>query len=274
MFDPLSIPAIRSIAWRLGRRLYCWARRDVSNDPATNGEYWLLEKLIGQSGSNATLLDIGANRGDWTHQACAALERYGGRGQIHAFEPTQSTFAFLSNRFQANSRVCLHKIALSEKNGTADFFVVGELAGTNSLQKSRGTAVEQVQTQTFDEFVATAGFDEVLLAKSDTEGHDMSVLRGAERSLREGRVVAWQFEYNYRWVANRSMMKDVFDFVGDKPYRLGKLYSSGIEIYEKWHPKIERFFEGNYVLIRDGSAIGGCSKQVGFDLSNVVVSSS
>ena len=271
MFDPLDISAIRSTAWRLGRCLYFWARRDVPSDPATNGEYWLLEKLISQSEDNATLLDIGANRGDWTQKACDLLERRGRNGQIHAFEPTRSTFTFLADRFQGKVCVCLHKTGLSDRNGVADFFVVGEFAGTNSLQRSEGVAIEQVQTQTLDEFVATVELEEVLFAKSDTEGHDMSVLRGAERSLREGRVAAWQFEYNHRWIANHSCLRDVFDFVEGKPYVVGKLYGGGIEIHESWHSELDRFFEANYVLIRKDIGLNGELTRVRFNSSNVAV---
>ena len=38
---------IRGFAWRFGRRLYTRARGERENDPRTNGEYWLLEKVVG-----------------------------------------------------------------------------------------------------------------------------------------------------------------------------------------------------------------------------------
>ena len=271
MFDPLNIAAIRSLTWRLGRRLYCWARRDVPNNPATNGEYWLIEKLLGESvSSTAILMDIGANIGDWTVQARGILDRLGKHGLVYAFEPAQSTYTFLSNRFKADDGVKLNKIALSEHTGEADFFVTGELAGTNSLYNSQGAVAEKVQTQKFDDFLISAGLAMVLFVKSDTEGHDMSVLRGAEKSLRAGSVEVWQFEYNHRWVANHSVLKDVFDFIEDKPYRLGKLYGDGIEIYEKWHPELERFFEANYVLVRNSSPIEKLFTLMNFSANNTL----
>jgi FkbM family methyltransferase len=272
MFDPINSAAIRSLAWRIGRRLYCRARRDVPNDPATNGEYWLIEKLLsGPAGNSEILMDIGANRGDWSAQVRAALNRLDKRGLIYAFEPAQSTYAFLSNRFKSDVCVKPNKIALSEHTGEADFFVVGELAGTNSLHSAQGAVAERVQTQRFDDFLASARLGKVLFVKSDTEGHDMSVLRGAETSLRSGSIEVWQFEYNHRWVANHSMLKDVFDFIADKPYRLGKLFGNGIEMYEKWHPELERFFEANYVLVRHGGSIEKLCRPMCFDASNTLV---
>ncbi|WP_126455650.1 FkbM family methyltransferase [Sulfuriflexus mobilis] len=272
MIDLMRITEIRSLIWRLGRRLYCWARRDVTNNPTFNGEYWLIEKLLGDlAGNTEILMDIGANQGNWTAQARGILDRFGKRGLIYAFEPTQSTYAFLSDRFKADACVKLNKIALSEHTGEAEFFVVGELAGTNSLHNTQGAVAEKVLTQRFDDFLASVGLETVLFVKCDTEGHDMSVLRGAEKSLRAGSIGVWQFEYNHRWVANHSMLKDVFDFIEDKPYRLGKLYGNGIEIYEKWHPELERFFEANYVLVRNGCSIENLSTPTRFDANNTLV---
>lgn len=272
MFDLMNVQLIRSLAWRLGRRLYCWARREVTNDPATNGEYWLTEQLISRlTGDTAIMMDIGANQGNWTAHARGVLDRLGKKGAIYAFEPTQSTYAFLSNRFKSDDCIKPNKIALSVHTGEAEFFVVGELAGTNSLHRSQDAVAEKVQTQTFDDFLATAGLETILFVKSDTEGHDMSVLLGAENSLRAGIVEAWQFEYNHRWLANHSMLKDVFDFIEDKPYSLGKLYGNGIEVYERWHPEVERFFEANYVLVRTGSLTETLCTPTRFNASNVLV---
>jgi hypothetical protein len=84
-------------------------------------------------------------------------------------------------------------------------------------------------------------------------------------------VEVWQFEYNHRWLAEKRCLKDVFKFIADKPYRLGKLYNNGIEIYDKWHPELERFFEANYVLIKRGSKFESLCKPVIFNCNNVLV---
>ncbi len=88
--------------------------------------------------------------------------------------------------------------------------------------------------------------------------------------FRQGRVDVWQFEYNHRWLAGRAQLRDVFDFIADKPYRLGKLHADGIEVYEQWHPELERFFEANYVLIRHGSVLERVCSRVRFNHRNVL----
>jgi FkbM family methyltransferase len=217
------------------------------------------------------LMDIGANKGDWTAKSLAILATLGKKGLIHAFEPTEVTYAVLFNRFMVDDSVKLHRTALSDHSGAADFFVVGPLDGTNSLHRIEGAAVERVQTQRFDDVLASAGLEEVLFVKCDTEGSDMSVLIGAEQSLRRGRIELWQFEYNHRWVSRHHTLKDVFALIQDMPYRLGKLHGNGIELYEGWHPELERYFEGNYVLIRKESEIEKLGVVMRFDRRNVLV---
>lgn len=272
MINPVLLNTrLRSIIWRLGRRLYAMARRDSGNDPRSNGEYWLLDTLLqSKRGDRMTLFDVGANRGDWAAMAAQMLIQTGETACIHAFEPTGSTFSYLSDRFNLDKRVTLNHLALSDTAGEADFFIVDELAGTNSLHGTGSQQTERVRLATLDAYVQEHDLVHIDLVKSDTEGHDLSVLRGAEMIMREGRVDIWQFEYNHRWIANRAFLKDVFDWLADKPYRLGKLFNGGIELFEAWHPELERYFEANYVLVRHGSQLENLCQRVRFNESNVL----
>ena len=268
----MDFPTIRSFIWRLGRRLYCWARREASNNPATNGEYWLLKQVINDGlVRSPVFLDIGAHVGNWSERASALLMRSGIVGRVHAFEPTLSTYTCLSERFKGSNLVSTNRIALSDNPGNREFFVIDELCGTNSLIKIDGARTEIVATMRIDDFIAENRIDHVLFAKSDAEGHDLCVLMGAAETLRQGRVDVWQFEYNYRWVGGRSFLKDVFCFIADKPYMLGKLYGNGIETYDSWHPELERFFESNYVLIRRGSRYEKLCSPGQFNACNVLM---
>ncbi|MBE0670935.1 MAG: hypothetical protein IH588_10135, partial [Anaerolineales bacterium] len=52
---------------------------------------------------------------------------------------------------------------------------------------------------------------------------------------------------------SRHFIKDVFDFADSIPYSVGKITPNGVDIYEKWHPELEKYFEGNYVLIHSSA---------------------
>jgi FkbM family methyltransferase len=263
--------ALRAIVWRIGRKLYTWARREVSQGPEASGEYWLLAQAVNAApGTTPCFLDIGARLGDWSECAQGLLKRRGMSGHVHAFEPSTASYAHLTNRFNSNESVQVHKLALSDQSCLRDFFVVGDLAGVNSLIPVAGAKVEQVDCTRTDDFLAAKKIENVVFAKIDAEGHDFNILLGAADLFRQGRVDACQFEYNHRWLASRAQLKDVFDFIADKPYRLGKLHASGIEVYEQWHPELERFFEANYVLVRQGSVFEKLCSPVRFNRRNVL----
>ena len=62
---------------------------------------------------------------------------------------------------------------------------------------------EAVDLVTLDAYCSEVGIDQVDFVKTDTEGHDMAVLLGAERKLTAQKVGIWQFEYTWRWIAAR-----------------------------------------------------------------------
>jgi hypothetical protein len=108
-----------------------------------------------------------------------------------------------------------------------------------------------VNVTTIDDYCASKKIATIQLLKCDTEGHDMEVLRGAETLFCQGRIMVCQFEYNHRWVYSRHFLKDVFDFCQDLPYLVGKVTPGAIEVYKEWHPELEKFWEGNYVLVHE-----------------------
>lgn len=266
-----AMASFRSLPYRIGRKLYMWARREAVQGPEKNGEYWLLAQVLKtQTFSAPVFLDIGANEGNWTGRAAALLIREDVAGSVHAFEPAATTYAYLSERFKSAGRVKTNMLALSDQSGFRNFYIVGERAGINSLTPVDGANVERVTSMRVDEYLSQQQISHVVLAKSDAEGHDLNILQGAADLFREGRVDVWQFEYNHRWLAGRAQLKDVFDFIADKPYRLGKLYGDGIDIYDQWHPELERYFEANYVLVRRGSDFEELCSSVRFNHRNVV----
>ena len=257
----------RQLFWRLGRRMYTASRGDGQNDPHHNGEYWLLSQFLKPSSGTKVLLDVGANRGNWTARA---LEICGSETvHIHAFEPSMETRSLLSNRFPDNPAVTVQPFALADRVGDATFFTAEVGGGTNSLSSSSGGNTEIVQMTTIDRFLESRSIEAISMVKIDTEGFDLLVLRGAERSLSSGAIELIQFEYNWRWLLNHVCIRDVFDLIRDKPYYFGKLAGNSIEYYDKWHFELDRFFENNYVLIRKDSKLSRLGKTFQFNEDNV-----
>jgi FkbM family methyltransferase len=261
-FHRVGATATDLACFAVGRRQVVRAARfvlrraslDVRNDMRTNGEellqQWLLDLF--PRGRRMHVLDVGANVGQWSTSMLAAA-RLAGREEdldLHAFEPSSYTFARLSEALGAH-RVSLQQSALSERSGSSTLHVMAPGAGTNSLHalpaRQTNISTEDVATTTLDEYAGGAGLDDIALVKIDTEGHDLAVLRGAERLLAEQRICVVQFEYNWRWVGGRSYLYDAFNLLDPAGYRLGKLTPRGVEFYPGWDADLETFIEGNYV---------------------------
>lgn len=244
--------SLRPLLWRVGRSAYAAARGDFANDPRTNGEYWLLAEVLRGASSGAVLFDVGANMGDWTVEAQRLCAEKNIQCNLHAFEPAAATRAMLSSRVSAFAEV--HACALSDRPGETAFYSTSVGAGSNSLYLMQGAEKEVVRLATLDQMIADAVDGGVLFVKVDTEGFDLSVLRGAEESLKGGLIEVVQFEYNWRWLQNHASLLDVFAFIEALPYRLGKLAGERIEFYDVWHFELDRFIEANFVLVRRGSS--------------------
>jgi FkbM family methyltransferase len=266
---PLGIRSgVRALFWRAGRKFYCYARGDLPNQPDTNGEYWLLGEFVGRSKDALVLIDVGANKGDWTLQALEIAARRNSGISVYAFEPCASTRALLSQRLSCYEGVRISGNALSSSEGEVCFYINENGAGTNSLSEISGSQRELVTMTTLDSFLSEGGIGAVDMLKIDTEGFDFEVLKGSERALTAGLIELVQFEYNWRWLINHVALRDVIEFIKDKPYRLGKLVGDAIEIFDQWHFEMDRYFESNYVLIRTDSRLLDIANVVHFDKSN------
>jgi FkbM family methyltransferase len=245
---------------RAARYVLFRARLDYPNDITVNGESdlqrWALQLT---RGGEIQVADVGANVGLWSRSLLAAASTQGRGGDIrlHAFEPDARAFTQLASALE-DTCASLNPVALSDRQGTSAFHVVAPAAGTNSLHPAPGTTMtaETVPVTTLDSYAASAGIPGFALVKIDTEGHDLTVLRGAGTLLAEHRIAVVQFEYNHRWVFARAFLRDAFDFLIDLGYRVGKLTPKGVEFYPGWDPELETFVEGNYVACRPTAAEG------------------
>lgn len=260
----------RSLIYRLGRHLYAWARGDLPNKPATNGEYWLVEKVIERMPYDAAFLDIGANKGDWTERvlACAAARRL--PVTVRAFEPSAQTRQMLVTRFWNDPCVEIHATAMSDQSGTAIFHSNRAGSGTNSLHPISGHQQETVTVTTLDEFLSKHLISHVTFAKIDVEGFDALVIKGAINALARSVFDLIQFEYNWRWILNSLTLKNIFQLVENLPYRVGKLAGDRILIFDEWHFEMDRYFENNYVLIRKDGPFENLGVKAHYDISNTL----
>jgi FkbM family methyltransferase len=254
---------LRRLGWRVGRRIYCKARGEVANDLAANGEAYVQASVLKATQSleaPITVFDIGANIGDWTRSLLSQLPRARvSTTKVYLFEPVPATLARLRENlsgFPNNEAAQVYPVAISDSEGLAEMVVLSETGGTNSLEfderlAASASEVVTVKKATLTAFCAAQGIAHIHLLKCDAEGHDARVLKGALPLLKSGRIDVAQFEYNHRWIYARAFLKDIFNLVDGLPYHLARVCPRNIEVFEAWHPELERFFEGNYLIVRE-----------------------
>jgi FkbM family methyltransferase len=134
-------------------------------------------------------LDVGANTGLYTLMAAAVRPDL----IVHAFEPLPPIAEILARNIRLNpaikSRIVLHRLALSNATGEADFFetinpygLLTTSSGLNeAFSRERGeTRLHKTATVTMDDWCAHQDLDDIALIKIDVEGFEREVLQGAQ----------------------------------------------------------------------------------------------
>jgi hypothetical protein len=90
--------------------------------------------------------------------------------------------------------------------------------------------------------------------KIDTEGYEMNVLRGAERSIRAGRVETITFEFGVHHVEARVFFKDFWSHLTQRGYALYYLEEGEITPITRYEYRWERF-NRNYDFVASRRSI-------------------
>lgn len=141
--------------------------------------------------SVATVFDVGANVG----QTVEKIRAQHPNADIWAFEPVPRAFEVLSAEYGGSAR-CFN-IALGAQAGTS----LSRAQGTSSRNRLLARTQEVLRRDTIevtvvrgDDFCEQHGIDFISYLKTDTEGHDLSVLKGFSSMLDGGRVAIVQIE--------------------------------------------------------------------------------
>ena len=150
--------------------------RAVKNRRDLFGLYAPAELLTGLVPNGSIAVDAGAAHGLYAYFIAKRAS------VVHAFEPNPHMFARLDAG--AGRKIVTHAVALSDRTGLATLHVPPAGFGEASLHQhpERGDELMtvEVETRTLDSFRLHG----VGLLKADVEGHEMSLLRGGETTLR------------------------------------------------------------------------------------------
>lgn len=151
--------------------LYSKLRGDLEPEMA------LLPMLLKRSDR---VIDIGANRGVYAFSFAKLATR------VELFEPNPACSKVLASWAAQKPNVRLHPVALSDHEGSAELHIPVDASGVEhdssaSIEKSVSGQFRQqvVALSTLDSF----HFSQVALIKIDVEGHELSVIQGAQKTI-------------------------------------------------------------------------------------------
>jgi FkbM family methyltransferase len=184
-----------------------------------------MERFVAD-GPATTIFDVGANVG----QSIERFRLHYPRAHIHSFEPSPATYRELEAR------------AKSRTNVTTWNFAFGAAPGRSVLQENKHTVMSsmldlgqrgwgqvekqtEVELRTIDDFCQSQGISQVDILKSDTQGYDLEVLRGAEHVMRENRIGVVMCEVNFvEFYRDAASFDAIFRFLLDRNFVLVALY--------------------------------------------------
>lgn len=172
------------------------------------------------------VFDVGANAG----QTVARVRARWPHGTIHAFEPSPATFATLRSRCAGMPRVHLVNAALGAERSRqmflensrpdmSSFRPIGP-AGWGEVVRETDVAVD-----TLDAYCRENGISRVDVLKSDTQGYELEVFKGAGDMLARGAITFVFFEHIFAaQYEGLPCLGAVYDFLGGRGYRLVSFY--------------------------------------------------
>ncbi len=170
------------------------------------------------------VVDVGANTGAYT---TLAAEKIGETGKVIAVEPEQKNYQRLLENVKINDfkNVILANTALSNHNGLEKLYISRSSVCHSLLPREWENTWTQVSTKTLDTLLEELHLKKIDIIKIDTEGTEIPILRGAEKTLKDNpnvKIIVASYHYP-------SEIKEVQDFLQKMGFKT-KISSSNIVV--------------------------------------------
>jgi len=129
------------------------------------------------------VVDIGAHVGTYT---ILAAEKVGKNGKVIAIEPDPKNYKYLLKNIKLNNfqNVIPINIALADRNGSEKLYLHFSSMCHSLISQEDKNSYIKVPVKTVDKLVEELNLKKIDVIKIDTEGAEMPILRGAEKTLK------------------------------------------------------------------------------------------
>ncbi len=244
-------------------RLFSKLENNYVADMQSNGEAFFLRQLshylAAESTEKTILFDIGANVGNYTQillDLCQDLNQV----EVHLFEPTQSCFQTLLDRYGQDGRVITNRCGVSNGNETKQLYSDRPGSGLASLYPRildlQGVTLppsEEVQLVRLDDYIRKKGIQHIHFMKVDIEGHELAAFEGLGTYLRNDFIDFIQFEYGGANLDSHTTLRDLYNQLSAHGFVMAKVMRRGLEV-RIYKPFMENYQYANYVAFSQALA--------------------
>lgn len=188
---------------------------------------------------SSVCIDVGANVGQTVEMFHKALLQ----PVIHAFEPSANTFSELEKNVANVPDLQIHRMAAGSKTETkrfknlsnsqlSSFLTPTDLPWLPDDEMDSLTYDEELlNVVTLDDYFSQKSISRVDILKSDTQGFELEVLKGAKRALEDGIVSLVLIEMNFfEMYSGQANYMEIFTFLEEHGYYV-------VDFYEKARSK-------------------------------------
>lgn len=200
------------------------------------------------------LFDVGANIG----QTAIDFEREFPKGTVYCFEPFPETFAELERSTKHLSRTKLFNFGCAASEGTVEVPVRPDthsqrnslLSANHKNFETQGGRTTSISLTSIDAFCIRENIGRINLLKTDTEGFDLEVLKGASKMMEKGLIdfVFAECEFDRVISDVHTSFFELHDFMKSKNFRLVTIYTDRAD---------ERGFQWGNALFSHQSSLNG-----------------
>ncbi|MDB9698674.1 FkbM family methyltransferase [Candidatus Pelagibacter sp.] len=183
------------------------------------------------------IFDVGSHRGE----SIDYFIKLKNLKKIQSFEPQKDIFLVLKKKYINNNKVILNQIALSQNENYKDFYI-NDLSSTstfsrlnkkslwlkikNKILNKKNPIINKIKIRslTIDKFIKQKKIKKIDLLKIDTEGHELEVLKGALKTIKEHKVKFILIELHFSKMYQNYSKKKIESFLAKNNFFLLKKF--------------------------------------------------
>jgi FkbM family methyltransferase len=180
----------------------------------------LLEDVRARGFVPRGILDVGANRGDWTRMALSVFPD----AHVIMIEPQVEMIASLETLCREQSNVSLVKAGAGSEPGQLLQTIWEDLAGSSFLPPEDAVLQKKGRQRltpvvTIDSVLASRSHFHPDLVKLDIQGFELKALAGATSIFGRAEMLVLEVSF-FEFIAGQPTARDVIAFMGDRGYEI------------------------------------------------------